>query len=78
MLSFIYHQAMAFEQEHGFRPNLLCLNRQHYDHLRQELAGVPHLDSLVKLLGMEVVVDSDVTHPRVAWSAVDWSRAIAV
>jgi len=78
MLSFIYHQAMAFEGEHGFRPNLLCLNPEHYAQLRRELAGVPQLDSLVRLLGMDVVVDDDVTHPRLTWSAVDWLSAVAV
>ncbi len=78
MLSFIYRQAMAFERDHGFRPNLLCLNREHYEHLRRDLAGVARLDTLVRLLGMEVVVDPEVAHPHVTWSAIDWPSATAV
>lgn len=78
MLSFIYRLANSFEHSHGFRPNLLFISPTHYDRLREELAGVPHLEALRSLLGMEVVLDEEVVHPHVAWSAIDWRRAVAV
>jgi hypothetical protein len=78
MLSFLYHMANAFEREHGFRPNLLYLNPNHFQQLKSELSGIKDLDALTQLLGMELVVDSELTQPHVACSSIDWQGAIAV
>ena len=78
MLSFLYHMANAFEREHNFRPNVLYINHAHFNQLRSELSGIKDLDALNRLLGMELVLDSELTQPHVAWSSTDWQSAIAV
>ena len=67
MLSFVYQLAHAFEQEHGYRPNLLYVNRRHFDALKMDLPLDTAQGTLPKRLGMEVVLTEEVVHPRVAW-----------
>ena len=78
MLSFIYRLARQYEREHGHPPNLLYLNPAHFAMLRSALAEIPELESLRRFLGMEIVIDGDLVHPHVGWSAVDWRHAVAV
>ncbi len=78
MLSFIYQIARQFEQKHGFSPNLIHLNNEQFEHLCSELADIEGLDNLSQVLGMEIVLQTDITHPSVSWSVVDWGQAIAV
>ncbi len=78
MLSFIYQLVNEYEHEHGFRPNVLYLNREHFHELTSQLAEIRNLGTISRLLGMELVLDTDVTHPHVCWSEIDWQRAIAV
>ncbi len=78
MLSFIYQIARQFEQKHGFSPNLIHLNNEQFEHLCSELADIKGLDNLSQVLGMEIVLQTDITHPSVSWSVVDWGQAIAV
>ena len=78
MLSFLYHMANAFEREHGFRPNILYINLNHFAQLRSQLAEIKGLDALNQLLGMEIVLDTNLSQPHVAWSSVEWNRAVAV
>ncbi len=78
MLSFIYQIARRFERQHGFSPNLIHLNHRQFEHLCAELAEIRGLDNLSQVLGMEIVLESDLTHPSVSWSAVDWGHAVAV
>ena len=78
MLSYLYRLANGFESDHGYRPNVLYLNRHHFSQLRTDLASIRGLGELVQFLGMEIVIDSEVLHPRVAYSLVDWKEAIAV
>ena len=78
MLSFIYLLTHEFEQEHGFRPNVLYLNRTHFTQLQGQLAEIHNLGTMSKLLGMEIVLESDLAHPHVGWSTVNWQGAVAV
>jgi len=78
MLSFIYRLARQYEREHGHPPNLLHLHPAHFAMLQTALAEIPDLGALRRFLGMEIVIDGDLVHPRVSWSAVDWRRAVAV
>ncbi len=78
MLSFIYQIARRFERKHGFPPNLIHLNHKQFEHLCVELAEIRGLDNLSQVLGMEIVLESELTHPSVSWSAVDWGHAVAV
>jgi len=78
VLSFIYHLANEFELEQGFRPNVLSMNHQHFGRLKADLAAIPDLDTITRLLGMEIVLDDQLVHPHVYWTAVDWRRAVAI
>ena len=78
MISFLYRLANTFEAEHGYRPNILYLRPDHYSQLRNDLANIQGLDELVLFLGMEIVLDSDLNHPHVAYSAIDWRHCRAV
>lgn len=76
MLSFVYQLARTFEQEHGYRPNLLYLNRRHYLALQADLPLDAEHDTLTRRLGMEIVLTDEVVHPHVAWSRPLWQRAV--
>ncbi len=78
MLSFIYQIARQFEQKHGFSPNLIHLSNEQFEQLCSELADIEGLDNLSQVLGMEIVLESEIPHPSVSWSVVDWGHAIAV
>lgn len=75
MLSFVYQLAHTFEQEHGYPPNLLYLNRRHYAALRADLPEDALQGTLAKRLGMELVLTDDAVHPHVAWTHKIWQQA---
>lgn len=69
MLSHLYRLTDAFRRTHGFCPNLLYLNRRHYQWLRASLAGMKNEDEVRRFLGMDVLIVSEIEHPDVAWTA---------
>jgi hypothetical protein len=77
MLSYLVRLATTFEQQQGCRPNVLYLNQQHYQQLRQDLASIKGLGDLVHFLGMEIIIAGEITHPHVGHSGADWPRAVA-
>ncbi len=77
MLSYLYRLANGFQQEHGFRPNVLYLNRLHFSRLKNDLANIHGLGELIQFLGMEIVIDNDVPHPHVAYSQASQGRALS-
>ena len=77
MLSYLYQLANGYEGEHGFRPNVLYLNQQHFSQLQSDLANINGLGELVQFLGMEIVID-EVNHPHVAYSQFAWKDNIAL
>ena len=78
MLSTIYQISHLFELEHGFQPNILYLNRQHYMNLQEELEAFSDLDSMTRHFGMEIVLCQESPHPNVAWTGINWSEAVSV
>lgn len=68
MLSFINRLVREFELEHGFRPNLLYLNRFHAEHLKAAFASDYSMSQILSVLGMELVIENDITQPHVAWT----------
>lgn len=68
MLSYIYRTVRDFELRHGVHPNLLYLNRLHSEHLKASFAEGFSLGQIMEALQMELIIDHDVMHPRVAWS----------
>ncbi len=78
MISFLYRLASDFEHANGYRPNLIYLHPTHFSALQQDLAAIQGLGELARFLGMEVIVDSEIVHPHVGWSSIDWTTAVAV
>ena len=68
MLGYIYRLIRGFHQEHGVQPNLLYLNRVHADHLQASFDESLSLHDIVKMLQMEMIIDPEIMHPRVAWT----------
>jgi len=68
MLDYIYRLTRNFEKAHSFKPNLLHLNQQHCEHLKLSFSTDLSLQQIINILGMEVIIDQDVIHPKVSWS----------
>ena len=75
MLSFIYQLATRFEHAHHVRPNLLFLNPEHLEQLREAFADSEDLGRILGILRMELIVDTEVVHPHVGWTHVQECRA---
>ena len=69
MLSHLFRLTDAFRRTHGFCPNLLYLNRRHYQWLRASLAGLKNEAEVCHILGMDILIVSDIEHPDVSWTA---------
>jgi hypothetical protein len=70
MLSFINRLVRDFELEHGIHPNLLYLNRFHAEHLKTAFDADYSLSQILDVLGMELIIENDISHPHVAWTQV--------
>ena len=68
MLSFINRLVRDFELEHGIHPNLLYLNRFHVEHLKTSFETNYSMPQILDLLGMELIIENDITQPHVAWT----------
>ena len=78
MLGFIYRLVREFELEHGISPNLLYLNRLHAENLKASFDQDYSMSQIMKVLRMELIIDNDIMHPRVAWSQVaEMERAVS-
>jgi hypothetical protein len=66
MLSFIYRLIKTFQREHGLHPNLVYLNRQHYQKLLKSLPTMKTHEEISRFLMMEIVISPEIAHPHVA------------
>ncbi|MGD8742605.1 MAG: hypothetical protein PVH46_04215 [Granulosicoccaceae bacterium] len=66
MLSFIYRLVREFEAEHGLRPNVLYLNVDHFQRLRQDFIDPEDIEGIINRLGMEIVIDKTALHPHLS------------
>ncbi|MCC6209247.1 MAG: hypothetical protein IT488_14015 [Gammaproteobacteria bacterium] len=66
MLSFIYRIANNFEGLHGQRPNVLYLNRFHFENLRQDFARPEDIEGIMNLIGMSIMITEDAINPGLA------------
>lgn len=78
MLSYLYRLATRFEHEHGYRANLVYLNPTHFNQLQTDLDAIEGLGEMVRFLGMEIIVETGISHPQVAYSIVDGRNAASV
>lgn len=74
MLSHLFRLTDAFRRTHGFCPNLLYLNRRHYQWLRASLAGLKSEAEVRRILGMDILIVSEIEHPDVAYMDVGEGR----
>lgn len=68
MLDHIYRLVSSFEQKHGVLPNLLYLNRIHSEYLKTSFDESYSLGQIMTMLQMEMIIDSEIIHPHVAWT----------
>lgn len=66
MLSFIYRLAMDFQRTHGEKPNMLYLNRFHFEHLRTGFEDPEDVETMMLTLGMTIMITEDAINPRLA------------
>lgn len=67
MLSYIYHQINEFQNNHGFLPNVLYLSNEHYRRLLSAFDANMSVVEITRQLQLELIIDSSVVHPHVAW-----------
>ncbi len=80
MLSHLFRITDAFRRTHGYSPNLLYLNPRHHRWLRASLAGLKTEAEMSRILGMDILIVSEIEHPDVAWTArpeVNGAEAVA-
>lgn len=68
MLSYIYRTAKAFQDLHGYPPNLVYLSKAHMNMLRMQLGNPANVQDVLQQLGVNVVLSQSVTHPTVSYS----------
>lgn len=66
MLSFIYSLARDFEANCGERPNMLYINRMHFDHLRCHFSDPDDMETMMAVLGMTIMISADAINPHLA------------
>ncbi len=69
MLSFLYRLVRAFRQEHGYSPNVVVMNAQHYRRLLENVPEMQDYGSVSRFLMMEVILSDESVHPHVGWMA---------
>jgi len=69
MLSFLYRLVRAFRKEHGYNPNVVVMNAQHYQRLLENVPEMPDYGSVSRFLMMEVILSEESMHPHVGWMA---------
>ena len=66
MLSFIYRMMREFELEHGMKPNVLYLNTDHFERLRDDFADPDNIEAIINRLDMEIVIEKSTLHPHLS------------
>jgi len=74
MLSFLYRLVRAFRQEHGYSPNVVIMNAQHYQRLLENVPEMQNYGSVSRFLMMEVILSEESVHPHVGWIAQTQQR----
>jgi hypothetical protein len=74
MLSAINQLTNRFEESHGFRPNLLFVNTNQLEILKEQLSE-PDIEILTQLIGMDIVIVESTTDPHVSWAQISWKHS---
>jgi hypothetical protein len=68
MLSYLYRLVTDFRRNHGFLPNRVQMNPEHYQQLLRNLAGMENEQAIARFLMMDILISTESTHPHVSWS----------
>jgi len=74
MLSFIYQIMREFEVEHGIKANVLYLNNEQFDRLRQDFSEPDDIDAIISRLDMELVIDKSTLHPHLSHHSTSYRQ----
>ncbi len=78
MLSYVYRLVAEFRENHGYAPNLLYVNEDHLNRLLSELDDALGVDHIMQLLGMDLVINNEISHPHLAWVDKRWKSRAAL
>jgi hypothetical protein len=68
MLSFLYRLVTEYRHTHGFLPNRVEMNPDHYQALLRNLAGMEGEQDIARFLMMDILISTESVHPHVSWS----------
>ncbi|MCU7938141.1 MAG: hypothetical protein KZQ64_03190 [gamma proteobacterium symbiont of Bathyaustriella thionipta] len=71
MLSVINQLTSQYEQQYGFRPNLLYITTAQLELLKEQLSE-PDIEILAQLIGMDIVLIEADSKPYVSWAQIAW------
>ncbi len=74
MLSVLNQLTTRFEQKNGFRPNLLYVNTQQLEQLKEQLSEAD-IEILSQLIGMDIVIVENTSKPHVSWAQILWKHS---
>lgn len=74
MLAYIFRLIRDFEQEHEIHPNLIYLNKFHFENLMNAFSETYSLQDITDILHVKLIVNPDITHPQVSWSHIAEER----
>jgi len=73
MISTINRLTREFEKKHGYRPNLLYLNAEKLELLKEQFSE-PQIDIISQLIGMEIIIVNDLKESYVSWAQISWKH----
>jgi hypothetical protein len=66
MLSFIYSLMRDYELMFGDQPNLLYINRYHFEYLRRDFGNPDDIPSMMSILGLTIMITETAVNPHLA------------
>lgn len=74
MLSVLNQLTTRFEQKKGFKPNLLFVNTEQLEQLKEQLSEAD-IEILSQLIGMDIVIEENTSEPHVSWAQISWKHS---
>lgn len=74
MLSVLNQLTTRFQQKKGFRPNLLFINTEQLEQLKEQLSEAD-IEILSQLIGMDIVIEENTSEPHVSWAQISWKHS---
>ena len=73
MISTINRLTQQYEKKQDCRPNLLYLNTQQLELLKEQLCE-KKVDVISQLIGMEIIIVQNIQEPYVSWAQISWKH----